>query len=113
MYISEHYAWPDNRLRRLTIRPYGFASVHADHAGGEFTTRPLLFTGKNLLLNYASSAAGSVLVEIQDEAGKPLPGFSLAEMNLLFGDQLAAPVTWKPSAINSQPSAPAGVSSIV
>ncbi|MDB6027137.1 MAG: hypothetical protein JWM68_3360 [Verrucomicrobiales bacterium] len=95
MYISEHYAWPDNRLRRLTIRRHGFASMHADHIGGEFTTRPLTFTGKNLLLNYATSAAGSVQVEIQDEHGKPLPGFSLAETDLLFGDELEAIAKYK------------------
>ena len=95
MYISEHYAWPDNRLRRLTIRRHGFGSTHADHAGGEFTTRPLTFTGGNLLLNYSTSAAGSVQVEIQDEQGKPFPGFSLAESDVLFGDELDAAVRWK------------------
>lgn len=95
MYISEHNAWPDNRLRRITVRPYGFGSMHAGHAGGEFTTRVLTFAGKNLGLNYATSAAGSAQVEIQDEEGKPLPGYSLAEMELLFGDELDATVKWK------------------
>ncbi|MEO6181842.1 MAG: hypothetical protein ABIP71_01790 [Verrucomicrobiota bacterium] len=95
MYISEHYAWPDNRLCRLTIRRHGFGSMHADHAGGEFTTRPLTFTGKNLILNYGTSAAGSVQVEVQDEQGQPLPGYSLAEMDLLFGDDLDAVVKWR------------------
>ena len=95
MYISEHYAWPDNRLRRVTVRRHGFGSMHAGHGGGEFTTRPLTFAGKNLILNYATSAAGSVQVEIQNEQGKPLPGFSLAEMDLLFGDELDAVAKWK------------------
>lgn len=95
MYISEHFAWPDNRLRRITVRRNGFASMHADHGGGEFTTRPLTFAGKNLLLNYATSAAGSVQVEIMDEAGKPLPGYALIDMDLLFGDELDAVVKWK------------------
>ncbi len=95
MYISEHYSWPDNRIRRLTIRRHGFASVHANAAGGEFTTRPLTFTGKNLILNYATSATGSVQVEIQDENGKPLPGYALDDMELFFGDELDAVVKWK------------------
>jgi hypothetical protein len=95
MYISEHYDWPDNRLRRLTIRRYGFGAMHADRAGGEFTTRPLTFTGKELLLNYATSAVGSVQVEIQDEPGKLIPGYALAESELLFGDELDAVVKWK------------------
>ena len=95
MYISEHYDWPDNRLRRLTLRRHGFGSAHADNIGGEFTTHPLIFTEKNLILNYSSSAAGSMRVEVQDEQGEPLPGFSLAESDLLFGDELDATVKWK------------------
>ncbi len=95
LYVSEHYAWPDNRLRRLTIRRHGFAAMHAGAGGGEFTTRPLTFAGANLRLNYATSAAGSVQVEIQDEQGRPLPGFSLADMEPLFGDEMDALVKWQ------------------
>ncbi|HZQ48114.1 MAG TPA: hypothetical protein VFC07_13945 [Verrucomicrobiae bacterium] len=95
LYVSEHYQWPDNRLRRLTVRRHGFASVHAGAAGGEFSTRPLVFSGKHLILNCATSAAGSVQVEIQDENGNALPGFSLAAMNTFFGDELDAVASWK------------------
>jgi hypothetical protein len=95
LYVTEHYEWPDNRLRRLVVRRHGFASVHADAAGGEFTTRPVTFSGQNLILNYATSAVGSVRAEIEDETGKVFPGFSLGDMNLLFGDELDAVVTWK------------------
>ena len=95
MYLSEHFSWPDNRIRRVTIRRHGFGSVHTGYAGGEFTTRPLIFTGKNLLLNYSTSAAGSIQVEVQDDQGKPLPGFSLSDMELMFGDELDAVVKWK------------------
>jgi hypothetical protein len=49
MYISEHYEWPDNRLRRITVRRHGFASVHTGASGGEFITRPVTFTGRNLM----------------------------------------------------------------
>src|SRR5204863_1501695 len=51
LYVSEHYGWPDNRLRRLTIRRHGFGSVHAGRSGGEFTTCSLTFAGTNLFLN--------------------------------------------------------------
>jgi tetratricopeptide (TPR) repeat protein len=95
MYVSEHYMWPDNRLRRITIRRHGFASVHAGSDEGEFTTRPLIFSGEELTLNYATSAAGSVQVEIQDERGQPIPGYTLDEMEPLFGDELDAVVKWK------------------
>ncbi len=95
MYASEHYEWPDNRLRRLTVRRHGFASVHADAAPGEFVTKPLRFAGAQLVLNYATSAAGSVRVEIQDEVGKPVPGFAAEDMAPLFGDELDAVAMWK------------------
>ena len=34
-------------------------------------------------------------VEVQDETGHPLPGFALADMPPLFGDELDAVVKWK------------------
>jgi hypothetical protein len=95
MYITEHYEWPDHRLRRITVRRHGFASAHAGAEGGEFTTRPLTFNGKHLILNYATSAAGSIQVEVQDAQGKPIEGRSLADMPVLFGDELDAVVSWK------------------
>ena len=95
MYITEHYEWPDHRLRRITVHRHGFASAHASAAGGEFTTRPVTFTGKNLILNYATSAAGAIQVEVQDAQGKPIEGRSLADMPVLFGDELDAVASWK------------------
>ena len=95
MYIGEHYCWDTNRLRRLVLRPHGFASVHAGRPGGEFVTPPLTFSGHHLMLNYATSAAGSVRAEIQDAAGKPVPGFALDDMEHLYGDELDTPVTWR------------------
>jgi hypothetical protein len=95
MYVSEHYGWPDNRLRRITVRRHGFSSAHAGAGGGVFTTRPLLFSGDKLRLNYATSAAGSIAVEIQDQQGKTLPGYSLAEMKPVYGDELDAAISWQ------------------
>jgi hypothetical protein len=95
MYVSEHYRWPDSRLRRVTVRRHGFAAVHADHAGGEFTTKPLKFSGQKLVLNYATSAAGGLQVEIQDADGTPIAGYAIADMDTLYGDELDAVATWK------------------
>ncbi|MDF9409151.1 hypothetical protein L7E55_12425 [Pelotomaculum isophthalicicum JI] len=94
-YISENYCWPTNRLRRMTIRRHGFSSMHADYNGGEFTTRPLTFNGKHLILNYSTSAVGFVKVEIQDQKGKPLPGYTLDDMLPLYGNELDSPVEWQ------------------
>ncbi len=95
--ISEHYMQKDKapgRLRRLSIRPWGFASVHAGFDGGELRTKPFVFSGRSLCLNYATSAAGSLQAEMQDENGKPIPGFSLNDMPPLFGDEVDATAAW-------------------
>ncbi len=97
MYISEHYGWDSNRLRRLVIRPFGFAAVHADYDGGELMTHPFVFGGARLYLNYATSVAGSLRAELQDVDGKRLTGFTLRDMAPLFGDELDAPIAWKGS----------------
>jgi hypothetical protein len=99
MYISEHYrhATVRPRLRRLSIRPYGFVSIHADYAGGECVTQPIIFGGRELRLNCSTSAAGSIRVEIQDEQGAPIEGFAIEDSDLFFGDKLDAPMSWKGS----------------
>jgi hypothetical protein len=95
MYISEHYRWPDNRIRRLVIPRHRFASMNAGAGGGEFTTRPLVFGGNQLVLNYATSAAGSIRLELQDSEGHPLPGFELKNSIPKYGDALDEVVRWK------------------
>ena len=105
--ISMHFnegAWRDemHRLRRYTIRLDGFVSLQAPLAGGELTTKPLKFVGRRLSLNYATSAAGHVRIELQDATGKPLPGFTLADADELYGDSVNQTVTWKTQADVSQ-----------
>lgn len=87
LYISEHYRFPDHRIRRLSVRKQGFASMHASAQGGEFTTKPLKISGSKLLLNYATSAAGSIKIEVIDTSGK-----ALATMDELYGDEFESPV---------------------
>ena len=96
LYASESY-WTGNSsaLRRYTLRMDGFVSVNAPMSGGELITKPLRFQGKHLSLNFATSAAGSVRVEIQDANSKALPGFALEDCPPLFGDTIERTVTWK------------------
>lgn len=96
MHFTEH-AWLDDqhRVRRYTIRLDGFVSAHAALAGGELVTKPVTFRGNQLVVNYATSAAGSLRVEIQDEEGKAIPGFSLADSSEHFGDSVEQVVSWK------------------
>jgi len=98
LYWTEHYSFESCRLRRGTIRTDGFASVRAGAAGGEILTRPFTSSGKRLVVNYSTSAAGSIRFELRDAEGRPLPGFDMAKSELLFGDEIAHEVQWKPSA---------------
>jgi hypothetical protein len=94
-FIERDYTFPSNRLERMTIRTDGFVSAHAGYPGGEFVTKPFTFKGSSLVLNYSTSANGSIRIEIQDEAGHPIPGFLLEESPLIYGDHVAQAVDFK------------------
>jgi hypothetical protein len=98
LYATEgYYHGKGTRLRRYTLRRDGFVSVNSPAEGGEMVTKPLIFRSENaeLLINFATSAVGGLRCEIQDAAGQPLPGFSLAESVELYGDEVAQPVVWQ------------------
>lgn len=93
-YLPENYWHRVSKLRRYTLRIDGFVAASGPLSGGEMTTKPITFGGSTLSLNFATSAAGQVRVEIQDANGKPLPGFSAEDCDELFGDTLDRRVTW-------------------
>jgi len=95
LYSSEGYYSPGVcRLRRYTLRQDGFVSMHADARGGEVLTKALKFEGKQLQINYSTSAAGSVRVELQGNNGKPIKGFSLDDCEPIYGDAIGQKVRW-------------------
>lgn len=77
------------------MRLDGFASAQASYAGGELITKPLTFQGQELAINFGTSAAGGITVEIQDPAGNPLPGFSLDDAQQQIGNEIRRVVSWK------------------
>ena len=85
---------PSIHLRRAVLRTDGFVSVSAPSSGGELVTKPIIFRGSRLIINYSTSAAGGMRVEIQDSDGKPLPGFQLVNSIELFGDSVEQEVRW-------------------
>lgn len=95
IYYSQHYHEPTSHLRRGVWRLDGIASLHADGTPGTLVTKPFQFTGKSLLLNYATSALGKVQVEIQTADGEPILGFTLKDAPEAFGDKIDAPFSWK------------------
>jgi hypothetical protein len=98
-YASEaYYTGPDSRLRRFEYRKDGFVSIHADNTGGELLTKSFRFKGTQLELNYATRKDGYLTVELTDESGNALEGFSIIECSKLTGDQIAQPVSWNSGA---------------
>jgi hypothetical protein len=58
-------------------------------------TKPLIFQGERLFINFATSAPGSVRVEIQDPDGKAIPGFALDEAEEQIGNEIEREVSWR------------------
>ncbi len=94
-YVNQDYAQPTAHLRRYSMRLDGFASVRAPHEGGELRTRLLTFKGRRLLLNFGTSAAGGIRIEIRDASGNPLPGFALEDSLEIIGNEIERAASWK------------------
>jgi hypothetical protein len=95
LYTNERYYTTEGTItRRYTYRMDGFVSIHAPFEGGEVITKPLTFQGRHLQINYSSSAAGWVKIEIQDEGGNPVQGFTEADCAEIYGDQIDCKISW-------------------
>ena len=81
-------------LTRYSLRLDGFASVNAPYRGAEMVTKPFRFEGNRLTLNFETSAAGGIRVEIQDAQGHPVPGHTLEDCPEFIGDQIDHTVCW-------------------
>lgn len=88
------------RVRRFTIRKDGFVSVRAGTAQGELVTKPLIFAGDTLTVNYNAQLRekGSIRVEILDDKQQPIAGFTLDDCDPLSKDEIDATVTWRATA---------------
>jgi len=98
LYFVEHYRTDSVRIRRAVLRTDGLTSVHAGWREGEFLTPPLIFNGDRLAINYATSAVGSVRVELQNHTQQPLANCSLEDCIEIFGDETQRIVAWKQNA---------------
>ncbi|MDF1739033.1 MAG: hypothetical protein P1U86_07725 [Verrucomicrobiales bacterium] len=94
-YLNQDYAQPTAHLHRYSLRLDGFASIRGDYKGGELITKPVRFSGDHLEINFSTSAAGGVRVELLDESGTPIPGFSEAEATEQIGNEISRRVSWK------------------
>ncbi len=94
-YVNRHYGQPTAHLTRYSLRTDGLASLHAGWRGGELLTRPLVFSGRALELNFASSAYGGVRVQVLNEDETAIEGLGLADCREMIGDRVAKTVEWR------------------
>jgi hypothetical protein len=97
IYVTQDYAQPSAHLRRYSMRLDGFASLSAGYGGGEMLSKPFTFEGEALELNYSTSAAGEIMVEILDANGNKIPGYSMEECQPMIGNEISKTVYWNNS----------------
>ena len=82
---------------RFVIRTDGFVSAHAGASEGSLLTKPIIYDGTRLEINFSTSAVGFVQVEILNENGA-----TVAKSNPLAGDAIDHPVEWPDAGIVAQ-----------
>ena len=86
--FDNHWGQIPAELRRYTIRIDGFVSYNATFAPQRVVTKPFTFAGRTLSINFATSAAGYVRIQLHG-AGTTLTSCEL------FGDSLARRVVFE------------------
>ena len=86
LYVFAHH-WMDCpvELIRYAYRRDGFASVKAGYQKKKLVTKPFIFDGGTLKLNFSTSARGGIYLRILDVNNIPIEGYSTYE---IFGDSL-------------------------
>ena len=86
--------YSNGSIGRAMLRRDGFAGMVADGVG-EIVTKPLRFGGGHLFVN-GEFRFGSLVVEVLDEQGRPLPGFSASDCKpLASADKRKVEISWK------------------
>lgn len=88
-FLVTHRRWfPEKEgvyLVRHVIRSDGFISRHAGFDSKLLVTKPFLFKGDTLRINFETSAAGYLKVEILDKTGRLIEGYESCE---IFGNSI-------------------------
>jgi len=93
-YRCHHYAIDSCHMRLHTLRTDGFARLRAGRQKGKVLTKTFIGAGDQLCLNFATSAAGTIRIEVLNAEGTPIEGFSGRAAPKLFGDSVHHPVKW-------------------
>lgn len=94
-WVSRQYMQDSWHIEQMLLRVDGFASVNAPHAGGTLITKPFIFSGKELEINYRTGAAGFIRVGIMKAEGQVNPNFGHLDCPEIIGDEIDRVVTWK------------------
>lgn len=79
--------WSDGPVQvfRYTLRMDGFVSQGADFRGGRLVTKPFVFDGDHLFVNFSTSSAGHMRIYFEDKSRNIMQGYDSGE---LFGDSI-------------------------
>ncbi len=92
IYVGRNYRSKDIELARYALRMDGFFSWRGDFQGGSVMSKPIIFDGDQLYINFATSALGYVRIRLAREDGTPISDF---DSGRLFGDSIRRPVDFK------------------
>jgi hypothetical protein len=81
-------------IRRI-LRIDGFAGIRSFSEPGTLITKPFIFTGTKLFMNYAASAAGSIKVSFLTPDGVPVTGFCAHDSIEVVGDEIDGVIPFK------------------
>jgi hypothetical protein len=98
--MAEGYYLNECQLRRYTVRLDGFTSLRSKYRTGEIITKPLIFKGSYLFVNFSTSGIGWIRIELCNENKQALAHYTLRECHELFGDYTKRPVFWRDNRCN-------------
>jgi len=94
LFVHTDYRVNPVRLMRWAVRIDGFFSWSCGYKAGSVLTKPFVFGGAGLEINFATSCLGYVRIRMCGEDGAPIPGY---DSGRLFGDSLDRPVDFEKS----------------
>jgi hypothetical protein len=77
-----HWSGHASHINRYRLRQDGFISRHAPYSGAKVVTKPLVFTGSRMFVNFTTSARGRLFATLRDASGQSIKSIEL------FGDKV-------------------------
>ena len=94
MYMGRNVEVHPVELCRYSIRLDGFFSWRCDYKPGKVVTKPFVFEGDKLSVNFATSVFGYIQIRLTDAEGTMLEGYDSGK---LFGNSVDRPVEFEKS----------------